>query len=445
MNKTISSALAHPDVIRYVKLLFLIMAGGAIYPLLYLRQNFELTLLSTFGMTLSELSVAYSILGTSFVISYVPSGWLADRFSPRALLTFSVGMTGIIGLWYATLPSAFWVTIIFGLWGITTGLTFWAALIKGCALLAPEHLQARYFGLLEGGRGLFEALLATIAVAWFAHAVASLGAADEEAMVQVIYFYSLVCLVISVFLWVVLNDADSDQTADATNAEAGSGTLRQTITDLGSLVTNLRVWLVALCILVGYQVFWATYSYSAFLQTQFGLDAVAVAALTTVRLWMRPVGAFIAGFIGDRFHPVRSLGIAIALAGTSLIALLVLPADSPYTVLFFAVATSSVLIYGVRGIYWASFNTTRIEPRRAGLAIGMVSMIGYTPDIYMPMLNTYLIDAYGDSVGYQLYFGGVGLTAFFGAACAFYLLHLSRNDGQQLTPDARQNLDKSDS
>ena len=102
--------------------------------------------------------------------------------------------------------------------------------------------------------------------------------------------------------------------------------------------------------------------------------------------------------------------------------------DSPYTLLYFAVGTSSIVIYGVRGIYWASFNTTRIEPQRAGLAIGMVSMIGYTPEIYMPMLNTYLIDTYGDSVGYQLYFGGVALTAFFGTACAFYLLHLSRND-----------------
>jgi len=193
-------------------------------------------------------------------------------------------------------------------------------------------------------------------------------------------------------------------------------------------VLNLRVWLVALCILTGYQVFWATYTYSAFLQTQFGLDAVAVAALTTVRLWMRPVGALLMGFIGDRFHPVRSLGIAILLAGFSLIALLILPADSPFTLLYFAVATSSIVIYGVRGIYWASFNTARIEPRRAGLAIGLISMIGYTPDIYMPLVNTYLIDTYGDAVGFQLYFGGVGLTAIIGGASAFYLLALTKSD-----------------
>jgi hypothetical protein len=44
------------------------------------------------------------------------------------------------------------------------------------------------------------------------------------------------------------------------------------------------------------------------------------------------------------------------------------------------------------------------------------------------MLNTYLITTYGEAVGYQLYFGSVGVTAFFGAGAAFYLLHLSKDD-----------------
>ena len=405
------------------------MAGGAIYPLLYLRQNFEMTLISTLGISLTELNVAHSILGAAFVLSYVPSGWLADRFSPRTLLTFSVTMTGVVGFWYASIPAPEWINVIYGLWGLTTGLTFWAALIKGCSLLAPDDQQARFFGLLEGGRGLFEALLATIAVGWFAYAISSLGALDEGAMVQVIYFYSTVCLLIGALLWFVLNESSQAATeVGASPAESSPVTFKETVRDLLSLVLNLRVWLVALCILTGYQVFWATYTYSAFLQTQFGLDAVAVAALTTVRLWMRPVGALLMGFIGDRFHPVRSLGIAILLAGFSLIALLILPADSPFTLLYFAVATSSIVIYGVRGIYWASFNTARIEPRRAGLAIGLISMIGYTPDIYMPLINTYLIDTYGDAVGFQLYFGGVGLTAIIGGASAFYLLALTKSD-----------------
>lgn len=434
-----SLALPSGDALdRYIKLLFLMVAGGAVYTLLYLRQNFELTLISTLGISLADLNVAHSISGTAFVLSYVPSGWLADRFPPRALLTFSLVTTGLIGLWYASIPAPEWINVIYGLWGITTGLTFWAALIKGCSLLAPDDQQARFFGLLEGGRGLIEALLATIAVAWFAYAVSSLGSMDEVAMVQVIYFYSVVCLLVGVLLWFVLAEKPDRALEDSNSAHMTSAvTLRETASDLFDLFLNPRVWLVALCILTGYQVFWATYTYSAFLQTQFGLDAVAVAALTTVRLWMRPVGAVLAGFIGDQLHPVRALGIAILLAGFSLIALLVLPVDSPYTLLYFAVATSSIVIYGVRGIYWASFSAARIEPRRAGLAIGLISMIGYTPDIYMPLINTYLIDTYGEAVGFQLYFGGVGLTALIGGASAFFLFSLSQSDAQAELSDER--------
>ena len=79
---------------------------------MYLRPP-ELTLLRLIGMTFSELN-GFSILWCH-AISYVPSGWLADRFSPSVYLF--LGMTGVIGLWYATLPAASWITLIFGLLG----------------------------------------------------------------------------------------------------------------------------------------------------------------------------------------------------------------------------------------------------------------------------------------------------------------------------------------
>jgi len=46
----------------------------------------------------------------------------------------------------------------------------------------------------------------------------------------------------------------------------------------------------------------------------------------------------------------------------------------------------------------------------------------------MPLINTYLIDTYGNAVGYQLYFGGVGLSALLGGAAAFCLFSLSKSD-----------------
>ncbi len=415
------------ELLRYIRLTLFIVAGGSIYPLLYLRQNFELTLLSTFDISLAQLNQHSSILGVMFFLSYVPSGWVADRFTPRVLLSFSVFATGLLGVWYAQIPSPSQLLIIFGAWGVTTGLTFWSALLKGVALLAPGHLQARYFGLLEAGRGLFEALLASIAVAWFAYALSSLDASDQGAMVQVIYFYSSVCLVTGPLLWLILDSGSGQADVSAEPAQSGAS-LGQTLRDLGNLLRNIRIWLVALCILAGYQIFYATYSYSNYLQVQFGLSAVAVGGLTTVRLWMRPLGAVIAGFVGDRFHPVRSLGVLLAVSGLSLFALIVMPSSAPWAMLVGVVAGSSALIYGVRGIYWATFRTCNIAPERMGLAIGLVSMLGYTPEIYLPWINTYLTTAYPGPLGFQIYFGGVAVFGFVGAALAFWLMRISRDD-----------------
>ncbi|HAJ29132.1 MAG TPA: MFS transporter, partial [Gammaproteobacteria bacterium] len=75
---------------RYGQLALVIIAGGAVYPLVYLRQNFEITLLEAFGISGVELRDIFSLLGLIFVLTYVPSGWLADRFSPRKLMAFSL-------------------------------------------------------------------------------------------------------------------------------------------------------------------------------------------------------------------------------------------------------------------------------------------------------------------------------------------------------------------
>jgi hypothetical protein len=48
---------------RYLRLAVLVVAAGAIYPLLYLRQNFEVTLLESFAISAGQLGQCYAILG----------------------------------------------------------------------------------------------------------------------------------------------------------------------------------------------------------------------------------------------------------------------------------------------------------------------------------------------------------------------------------------------
>ncbi len=401
---------------RYLQLAVIVLAAGAIYPLLYLRQNFEVSLLESFNITLAELSQCYSLLGVVFVLTYVPSGWLADRVPPRRLLALSLALTGLLGVWFAALPGFPGLRIIFLGWGIATGLTFWSAHIKAVTLLAQHDEQGRFFGILDGGRGLVEALLATLAVALFAHAVETLGQPTQLALRQVIYLYVAVLLVLAPLVFFVLGDDRAEQPGE--EETAGDGEFLQ---DLKTVLRREEIWLCAACIVCGYQMFWATYSFSGYLQHHYGLTAVAVGSITVAKLWMRPVGAAAAGFAGDFLDRELVLAVLLVGAAAALAAMALLPAGVGAAALLAVVLLVGILTYAVRGIYWATLDSCRIPARIKGLAIGVISLLGYSPDIYLPLVNAELLARYPGKSGYTIYFLSLACLGLLGALAAWRL------------------------
>ena len=173
-----------------------VIAAGVIFPLLYLRQNFEASILDSFKIELSQLSYCYSLLGIIFAITYLPSGWLADKFSCKILIILSLSLTALIGAWFSFIPSYTSLIIIFCSWGLTTGLTFWSAHLKIVAMLAGKEQQGRFFGSLDGGRGLVEALLATLAVSIFAVVMSKTSQDFTQSLKAVIYIYIIAIVMI---------------------------------------------------------------------------------------------------------------------------------------------------------------------------------------------------------------------------------------------------------
>jgi MFS family permease len=399
------------QISRYLQFILLLAAGGAIYPLLYLRQNFEVSILEVFNITISDLGSYYSLLGVMYMVCYLPSGWLADRFSPRLLITFSMATTGALGLWFASIPSKEVLPYIFLGWGIAAGLTFWASLIKGVKMLANKNEQGRFFGILDGGRGLVEAVLATIAVGLFAYAIETNGDTTTVALKQVIHMYSYTCLVLAVVIFLFFKSS-----GDVEEKQKQSK---------GSLVANLKflasipeMWLVAGVIFCGYQLFWATYSFSAYMQQSYEVSAVTAGFITVAKLWMRPIGGIGAGFLGDRFRIENVLAFSLLGSSFGLLAMIALPQMKSITLILVIVLLIGVLTYAIRGLYWAILDGCDVPLHVTGLAVGVISLIAYTPDIFLPMLNGYLAEKYEGLTVYNLYFGYIAATGLIGTlAC----------------------------
>jgi len=399
----------------YSQLALIIVAAGAIYPLLYLRQNFELSILEAFNISQTQLRYCSSMLGLIFIITYIPSGWLADRFSSRKLLAYSLLATGLLGLWFSTMPSYASLLIIYGAWGLATGLTFWAAQIKLVTMLARRDQQGRFFGILEGGRGLIEALLATIAIALFAYVLSQESGTKTLALKQVIYLYAGVLLIMAPLTYWLLDDAEAEPEQTKSRVK---DSFRN---DIMVVLKHREIWLCAICIACGYQLFYATYSFSAYLQQNFGLTAVMVGTITVAKLWMRPIGGIAAGFIGDWIGPEKVLSTLLALASLALAMMAVLPANAATLFMLTAVLLIGLLTYAVRGLYWATLGACNVPNNIKGLAIGIISMIGYFPEVYLPLLSASLIEQYPDGLGYQIYYLTLSIFGLLGAYAAYLL------------------------
>ena len=289
-------------------------------------------------------------------------------------------------------------------------------------MLADKDQQGRFFGILDGGRGLIEALLATMAVALFAYILSQDASATQLALKQVIYLYVGVLLIVSPLVYWLLDDLE--ESAAVTEETAKSVFLD----DLKDVLSRREIWLCAICIVCGYQLFYATYSFAAYLQQNFSLTAVMVGYITVAKLWMRPIGGIAAGFIGDWANPEKVLSILLILASCALALMAFVPASSAALLMITVVLLIGLLTYGVRGLYWATLGGCNVPNKIKGLAIGIISMIGYFPEVYLPLLSAALIENYPGGLGYKIYYLIVSVAGLLGAYAAYLLSKPHKND-----------------
>ncbi|WP_150465570.1 MFS transporter [Francisella sp. SYW-2] len=404
---------------KTLELLLLILAGGVIYPIVYLRQNFQDQMLVTFNISIFQLGNLYSILGLSFFLGYVPGGWLADKISMKKLITFSLIGTGCIGFYFSTVPSFYSLYFVYLGWGITTGLSFSAASLKLINIIAGKNAQGKFFGAFEGGRGLVEAILATTAVYIYFITAKKTSDKDPQALINVILMYSAICVFVGIiFYFCFRQNTDIKKVKKIAKSDLFS--------NLKIIFKNRRFKYVVLIIFSAYQVFWATYSFSGYLnESSFGLTAYMVGGIIALKLWTKPFGAICAGIFADKLCILKTLLlIMVSLFLLSLSAIAIPIFFNNTWIIITIVMLFGVVTYAARGIYWSTIEMCDFPKEILGLAIGVAAMLSFSPDILLPILNGYLLETYPGVLGYQLYFVYMSIVSLIGvySCIAFYRL-----------------------
>lgn len=382
-------------------------------------------MLDVFGLSNTQLGDIFAVYGVVALAAYFPGGAIADRYSARLLMTLSLAATALGGFYLATLPPLAGLYLLFAYWGLTSILLFWAALIKATRDWGGQHTQGLAFGFLDGGRGLVASVFATIAMLLLGARLAHTGGDPEEGLVAIVLFYSVVTLVTATIVWFALPGRQTQPAGTATRQHA----------PLRKVITEPSVWLQAGVVICAYCGYKSLDNYGIYAVEVLDMTPLESAALNTYASYARPVAAIAAGLWADRWRSsgvvtVAFLGAAAAYLCLSLDAI----SAMPRLVLLANVLITFCAVYALRGIYFSLIEEAGLDPGITGRAVGLISALGFTPDIFFAAVTGRILDASPGLTGFQHYFLLIALICTMGMVCTLVLARrlsrqISRDDG----------------
>ena len=124
------------------------------------------------------------------------------------------------------------------------------------------------------------------------------------------------------------------------------------------------------------------------------------------QLWVRLIGGLFLCYLGlktflldpaTQTAPVQGSGSVSGLVG-AYASTFFLTLTNPMTIFTFAA------VYALRGVYFALLEETKIAGSLTGTAVGMISLIGYTPDAFFNSIAGRVLDASPGLNGFQNFF-----------------------------------------
>lgn len=386
---------------RILTMFALVFAGEMMYSLpFHILRFFRPTVLEVFDFSNADLGDIFAPYGITAMLCYFPGGILADRFSARKLMSISLVVTAAGGLYLMTLPGLLGMSILYAFWGVTSVLLFWCALIRATRVWGGQLAQGRGFGLLDGGRGLIAALFANAGVLLFSLRIGAdptlADPAERAAALQaVILFYTISTLVAAAAVWWLIPDSPA----------AARARRPQTWSNVRKFLGIRAVWLQAVIVICAYCGFKGLDNYSLYYYEVMGMNETDAAGFAATTGYLRPGGAILAGIVGDRFGIAWTTAALFASLAACWAVLGFLGTSPELVVILYANLIVTVFgVYALRGLYFALMEQTHVPHALTGTAVGVISLVGYTPDIFYAMIAGRLLDATPGIGGHQHYF-----------------------------------------
>lgn len=391
------------STISSLYLALLILAAESIFFLPYvLSRIFRPTVLEVFQIDNIQLGFCFSVYGFVAVISYLFGGLIADKYMPGKLIASSLWLTSLGGLMYASYPSYFMLKLLYGYWGFTTVFLFWAPMIKAARIWGTATSQVKSFGLLEAGRGVVGAFIGSASVVLFAlfmnvDSAQSTLSETRNAFTYVIYLSSGIVALVGLLVWNFMK-LNTDKEAAVVDDTISVGKVFEVL----KLPSVLLLMVVVLCAYMGYK---TTDIIALYASEIMNYSQVESAQIATFLLYARPTVAFVLTVFFIRYDATLLLfwGFVVSLFSSFMFCTGLITSALPI-VFICSILTLAIGVYGLRTLYFSVMELGDIPLLATGTAVGLISIVGYTPDVFSGPLIGYLLEYYKGIEGYKYVF-----------------------------------------
>lgn len=385
---------------KWALLILISMGSSIIYAPMYLKNVFYDPLMQALGCTNADLGMMVSAYGLAAMICYLPSGIIADKVRMRTLATVGFLATAVLVFVYATLPSVGVCLALFVAMGVTSILIWWGTRFKVVRLCCEEEEYASKIGISYSIYGVTGLVIGLINAAIIAALSNTLGVII--AILGVLSFF-----LIPDFKGEINKDAKLFSLSEAIEAFKHPGVIWACI--------------AYFCVYAVYQ--GATYT-TPYLTQCFGADGNLVNVVGLIRTYgIGLLAGPVVGFIATKIKsPSKTIIGTFILSIAVLIGFIMFPQSTEGALVASAlVVLFGFTTYGAFSIGSSPLSEVKIPMRIFGTAAGLLSVVGFMPDVFIHTWYGSMIDAQG-TAAYTGIFTIEIVLAVIGAFCLFMLL-----------------------
>lgn len=378
---------------RAIILLILSVVAGMVFLTPLLRFSFYDQMRESLGMSDVQIGTIGAVYGAFNVITYPLSGILAEKFSTKKMLLVSAIGMAVVTLWYATLPGYIALLIIHAVYGVFSVGTFWSPYLKAVRELGSNEEQGRLYGTSEALRGVAQTIVSSLCLL----ALANIASASTGFRVLLFINAAIfVLLAIAVFIFVPETKVEKKTLETSTTAEKKK-TARDNIV-LKTLM-NSSTWICIFVIACGYCLWHTTNGYIGTYCTR--VLHLSNSMSSTISIIRSYIIVFVAGISGgiimDKFK-TKGQGMMLAYAGIAISAAAIIFTGKLGFICVIVTLILSYLTNVVKATYWSILGDAGVPLESTGMASGIISFIGNTPEIFAPLIVSRFI-TYGEKIG----------------------------------------------